>query len=296
MCIRDRRNLLRVVDNPMLDVALVSVMMSPVGAFSADDVTRIRLAGGKEQALWLALCGDTENEKSRNFVGLIDALRRASAVQRVSELVRLAYEKTAFCSLVYALGEGEKKEANLKRLLRAAEPVSYTHLDVYKRQVQLSAYAFCAQQAERAQRFGALHEFVVGAEFGWITLNVGSNHRADSIKEFFKYTAVKIGRYPFGKQRVILRSVFLAVKNPGKHRTRIHRSAGNGRINRIVYEIRSAARGLKAAERQIIVPWNHGKLSVFFIEIIVVNHRTGIAVKVADEIMHEDVYKRQPAW
>lgn len=115
------RNLLRVVDNPMLDVALVSVMMSPVGAFSADDVTRIRLAGGKEQALWIALCGDTENEKSRNFVGLIDALRRASAVQRVSELVRLAYEKTAFCSLVYALGEGEKKEANLKRLLRAAE-------------------------------------------------------------------------------------------------------------------------------------------------------------------------------
>lgn len=115
------RNLLRVVDNPMLDVALVSVMMSPVGTFSADDVTRIRLAGGKEQALWLALCGDTENEKSRNIVALIDTLRRASAVQRVSELVRLAYEKTALCSLVYALGEGEKKEANLKRFLRAAE-------------------------------------------------------------------------------------------------------------------------------------------------------------------------------
>lgn len=115
------RNLLRVIDNPMLDVALVSVMMSPIGAFSADDVTRIRLAGGREQALWPSLCGDSENEKSREFVALIDTLRYAAAVQRISELVRLAYEKTAFSSLVYALGEGEKKEANLKRFLRAAE-------------------------------------------------------------------------------------------------------------------------------------------------------------------------------
>lgn len=115
------RNLLRVVDNPMLDVALASVMLSPVGAFDVDELTRIRLLGGKDTALWLSLSGDMENEKSRTFCALINTLRRAASVMRVSELVRLVYEKTAFCSLVYALGEGEKKEANLKRFLRAAE-------------------------------------------------------------------------------------------------------------------------------------------------------------------------------
>ena len=114
------RNLLRIIDNPMLDVALVSVMLSPIGSFSADDVTRIRLAGKKEQALWLGLCDDMEN-KSRSFVQLITVLRRAASVQRVSEILRSVYEKTEFCSLVYSLGEGEKKEANLKRFLHTAE-------------------------------------------------------------------------------------------------------------------------------------------------------------------------------
>lgn len=47
------RNLLRIIDNPMLDVALVSVMLSPIGSFSADDVTRIRLAGKKNRRFGL---------------------------------------------------------------------------------------------------------------------------------------------------------------------------------------------------------------------------------------------------
>lgn len=59
--------------------------------------------------------------KSRSFVQLITVLRRAASVQRVSEILRSVYEKTEFCSLVYALGEGEKKEANLKRFLHTAE-------------------------------------------------------------------------------------------------------------------------------------------------------------------------------
>ncbi len=114
------RNLLRVTDNPMLDVALVSVMMSPIGAFDADDVARIRLLGGKEKALYLSLCEDTD-AKSVAFCELLNTLRTAASSQGISDILRLAYAKTAFSSLVYALGEGEKKEANLKRLLRAAE-------------------------------------------------------------------------------------------------------------------------------------------------------------------------------
>ena len=42
----------------------------------------------------------------------------------------------------------------------------------------------------------------------------------------------------------------------------------------------------KPAEGKIVIPRNHGHLSVFFIQVIIVYHGACIAVKIADKIMN----------
>ena len=82
--------ILRIIDNPMQDIPLVTVMRSYVGGFSDNDLIEIRLA-----------------DKTNYF-----------------------YE----CLLRAQMQVSEQLKKKIERFLAQIEPVSYTHLDVYKRQ------------------------------------------------------------------------------------------------------------------------------------------------------------------
>ena len=84
-------------------------------------------------------------------------------------------------------------------------------------------------------------------------------------------------------------SIFLIVKNPCQHGSVFNTSARNRRINRIIHKTFRITHGLKSAKSKIIIPWYHLHLTVFFIKIIVVNHRTGVTVKIQYEVMHYEI-------
>ena len=127
-------NLLRVLDNPLLETPLAAVMLSPMFSFTADDLAVIRLAD-KSQNLYGSMCQLLETaekspaqlscdeallEKCRSLYQVLQQLRYDSALYPLEMLLRRIYETTDFLSVMQLYQDGEKKRANLHLLLQYA--------------------------------------------------------------------------------------------------------------------------------------------------------------------------------
>lgn len=117
-------NLLRVVDNPLLETPLAAVMLSPMFSFTANDVAKVRLEN-KKLHLYASMCvmleKNSENEellqKCRNLYNALNQLRTDSALYSLEELIRRIYETTDFMSVMQLYQDGDRKRANLQLLL-----------------------------------------------------------------------------------------------------------------------------------------------------------------------------------
>ena len=117
------RAFLRAAENPLDDVSLVSVMLSPIGGFDADQVTAVRLLR-KDAPLYTALFAaatEEENVRCKTLLERLDLIRQKSLSDGVHAAVLELYLRTELPKLVYAFGDGEKKEENLKQFLQIAK-------------------------------------------------------------------------------------------------------------------------------------------------------------------------------
>ncbi|MDE6019386.1 MAG: helicase-exonuclease AddAB subunit AddA [Ruminococcus sp.] len=117
-------NLLRIIDNPLLETPMAAVMLSPMFSFTADDIAKIRLAN-KNLRLYSSMClmlekGHSDKElliKCKHLHDTINELRLDSTLYSLEELIRRIYETTDFMSVMQLYKDGEKKRANLHLLL-----------------------------------------------------------------------------------------------------------------------------------------------------------------------------------
>ena len=114
-------NFLRVIDNPLQDIPLLSVMLSPIGGFTEDSVAQIRL-NDKKSPLYVALekAKDSINDAEK-FCKLLDELRSVSVTVDTSVLINIIFNETAFTSFVQADDENNIKINNLRLLLEYAK-------------------------------------------------------------------------------------------------------------------------------------------------------------------------------
>ena len=132
----DMLDLLRFLHNPADDLALATILRSPIFAFSDDLLFALRLIPAGDGAtrplpLWRALQSAAENP----LPGLVDAdaplvehaldtlsdLRRISGRVTISELLRRALEKTNYLAILTGLPDGARRRSNIEKLLHLAE-------------------------------------------------------------------------------------------------------------------------------------------------------------------------------
>ncbi len=138
-------NLLRIIDNPMNDIALTAVMMSPVMDFSPDDMakisqrtkisgTRLRdhiyqvlAAAGAEkgerhekEAEYIDLGDSLLQQKCSDACKLINSLRYFSMSMGLERLIRKIYDMTDLMGITSLYLDSAKKRANLRLLLEYA--------------------------------------------------------------------------------------------------------------------------------------------------------------------------------
>lgn len=122
-------SLLRVLDNPVQDIPLAAVMLSPLFGFSAGELADIRasakerLETGETEPLYrsVAASADEGNEKAAAFLKKIESLRRLSLTLSAGELVRRVCEETGFDAIVGAMPDGERRRLNVGLLCDYAE-------------------------------------------------------------------------------------------------------------------------------------------------------------------------------
>ncbi len=124
---------LQILDNPLQDIPLLSVLRSPIVGLDANELAKIR-ESNKDGMMFDAVNeflanGNSEDEtyiKLRKFLECYNELKCMAWYLPVDELIWELYNKTGYYAMVYAMPMGEKKQANLRVLFEKAKQFEET--------------------------------------------------------------------------------------------------------------------------------------------------------------------------
>lgn len=106
-------SLLSVIDNPMQDVPLITVLKSPLFGFTPDELAAIR-ATDADADFYGALCKYSEvSEKSSAFINMLNDLRTRSQEMSAEDLIFHIFDITSFYAVAGAMEGGKTRQANL---------------------------------------------------------------------------------------------------------------------------------------------------------------------------------------
>lgn len=114
-------SMLKVIDNPVQDVPLVSVMLSPLFPFTEDDLARYR-CDQRKGSFYSALKEQYDKDnKVKELFDMLSVLRTLSVTMDIGSLIRRILEITSYDSVVGAMDNGEKRVLNIELLINYAE-------------------------------------------------------------------------------------------------------------------------------------------------------------------------------
>ena len=111
-------SLLQVIQNPRLDIPLISVLASPVFGFTANDLAEIR-GRQKKTTFYEALC-QSDLEKAKYFLHVLKQLRQEAKMQTISVLLETCFRLTRLDSIYGAMPDGDAKSNNLRMFYQLA--------------------------------------------------------------------------------------------------------------------------------------------------------------------------------
>ena len=117
-------NLLAIIDNPLQDIPLISVLRSPIGGFSTEELITLR-ADCREGLFYEALKAGADRDtplghKAGGFLGRLKRWRKQGELYDITELIAMLLEDTGFENYVSALPGGQSRHANLEALIKNA--------------------------------------------------------------------------------------------------------------------------------------------------------------------------------
>lgn len=127
--VQDMIHLLRVLNNPSDDLALVGVLRSPL--FALKDATIVQLRFANPHRLWDALMHEQttaaegegeadEGERVRFARETLHSLHQMRGHQTVVELLREALATTGYMAVISGLHDGDRRRANVEKLIESA--------------------------------------------------------------------------------------------------------------------------------------------------------------------------------
>ena len=137
-------NVLRMLDNPLDDISVVSVMRSVIGGFTDNEILEIRLFNREcsfHESLQIASGKISEKLQSKvdSFLNNIKIWKEESNYLSLAELIWKIYSETGFYNYVGLMPNGSLRQANLKMLFEIAkdyEKTSYSGIFNFIRYIE----------------------------------------------------------------------------------------------------------------------------------------------------------------
>lgn len=116
-------SLLQVIDNPMQDIPLLTVMTSPVYGFTPDELAQLRINAGNVRNFHNAVFSNKncENDKCKAFTEDIHMLRKEAVTLSVSAFIRKLVRDKSILAFVSAMGNGDQRQANMECFIALAD-------------------------------------------------------------------------------------------------------------------------------------------------------------------------------
>lgn len=117
-------SVLKIIDNPMQDIPLVTVLRSSIGGFTDNDLVEIRLKN-KKQSFYQSLKEYDGDEKLKSKINIfLTNIKRWQSQEKympLDELIWQIYIDTGFYNYVTLMPNGALRQANLKMLFERAK-------------------------------------------------------------------------------------------------------------------------------------------------------------------------------
>lgn len=121
--IRAALALMNVINNPMSDVDMTAVLMSPVFGFTPDDMAVLKDKNGRNYYKKLRFACTEEGElaeRCKTVAEKLRSFRTLSGSMSVDKLMMRVFEETGFLAVMRAMPGGALREENLRRLIAFA--------------------------------------------------------------------------------------------------------------------------------------------------------------------------------
>ncbi|WP_226576828.1 helicase-exonuclease AddAB subunit AddA [Halobacillus litoralis] len=122
-------SLLKVIDNPMQDIPLASVLKSPIVGLNEDDLAQIRLAKKRVtyyEAMKAYVVKDELGRKIDGFLAQLKSFRERARQGALSELIWDIFRETGYYDFVGGMPGGRQRQANLRALYDRARSYEAT--------------------------------------------------------------------------------------------------------------------------------------------------------------------------
>ena len=107
-------SLLKVIDNPVDDIPLTAVLISPVFGFTPDELALMRAAQRKCPVYQCVVyAAENGNRKAEMFLEKTKDMRRLASTVSASELIRRLISETGYGAVVSTMKDSAKRRANL---------------------------------------------------------------------------------------------------------------------------------------------------------------------------------------
>lgn len=126
-------SLLKIIDNPSNDIALVTVLRSMIGGFTDNDLIEIRIKNVK-QSFYASMINYKEKEeanqevkqKIENFIKKIENLKKEQEYMPLNEFIWKIYIDTGYYNYASLMPNGVLRAQNLKLLFEKAKQYEKT--------------------------------------------------------------------------------------------------------------------------------------------------------------------------
>jgi len=113
--------LMKCIDNPRQDIALIGTMCGPVFGFTPDELLKIRVEAADASYFdAVRSCAGRGDARCADFLDRLEVYRSLAEVKSIGELIWYLYEDTGLWAMAGAMKNGRQRQANLRWLFDLA--------------------------------------------------------------------------------------------------------------------------------------------------------------------------------
>lgn len=114
-------SLIKVINNPLMDIPLIAVLLSPLFGFTPDELAEIRMINTKSELYTCLVKYAVNNKKAMDFVNKLQLYRNIAASYPINEFVRFVIDDTSIKDIYSAVNGGNTRRDNIRGFRKFAD-------------------------------------------------------------------------------------------------------------------------------------------------------------------------------